>query len=56
MKKFLLLVLIALSNLVALQAQSNVIDEVIWVIGDDAILLSDVENARLQMQLERQRL
>ncbi|GHT64894.1 peptidylprolyl isomerase [Bacteroidia bacterium] len=56
MKKFLLLVLIALSNLVALQAQNNVIDEVIWVIGDDAILLSDVENARLQMQLERQRL
>jgi len=56
MKKFLLLVLIALSSLVTLQAQSNVIDQVIWVIGDDAILLSDVENMRLQMQLERQRL
>jgi peptidyl-prolyl cis-trans isomerase SurA len=56
MKKFLLLVLTALSSLVLLQAQSNVIDQVIWVIGDDAILLSDVENARLQMQLERQRI
>ena len=59
MKKILLLVLIALSNLVTLQAQNtqkNVIDEVIWVIGDDAILLSDVENMRLQMQLEKQRL
>jgi peptidyl-prolyl cis-trans isomerase SurA len=56
MKKFLLLVLTAFSGLVLLQAQSNVIDQVIWVIGDDAILLSDVENARLQMQLDRQRM
>ena len=37
-------------------AQDNVIDEVIWVIGDDAILKSDVENMRLQMQLENQRI
>jgi len=35
----------------AQSTQSNVIDEVIWVVGDDAILLSDVENARLQMQM-----
>lgn len=56
MKKFLLIVLITLSNLVALQAQSNVIDEVIWVIGDDAILLSEVENTRLHMQMDRQRI
>jgi peptidyl-prolyl cis-trans isomerase SurA len=56
MKKLLLLMLITLSNLIALQAQSNVVDEVIWVIGDDAILLSEVENARLQMQLDRQRI
>ncbi|MDR1610060.1 MAG: peptidylprolyl isomerase [Candidatus Symbiothrix sp.] len=56
MRKFLLLVLITLSNLLALQAQSNVIDQVIWVIGDDAILLSDVENTRLHMEMERQRI
>jgi peptidyl-prolyl cis-trans isomerase SurA len=37
-----------------IQAQNNVIDEVIWVVGDDAILRSDVENLRLQMQLENQ--
>jgi len=38
------------------QAQNNnVIDEVIWVIGDDAIFLSDVENMRLTYQLEGQR-
>lgn len=31
------------------QEQSNVIDEVIWVVGDEAILRSDVENARIEM-------
>lgn len=30
------------------QGQSNVIDEVIWVVGDEAILKSDVENARME--------
>jgi peptidyl-prolyl cis-trans isomerase SurA len=39
-----------------MQAQDNVIDEVIWVVGDDAILRSDVENMRLQMQFENQHL
>lgn len=29
------------------QSSANVIDEVIWVVGDEAILLSDVENARM---------
>ena len=33
-------------------AQKNVIDEVIWVVGDEAILRSDVENQRLQLQYE----
>jgi peptidyl-prolyl cis-trans isomerase SurA len=40
------------TRLQAQSTQSNVIDEVIWVVGDDAILLSDVENARLQMQVD----
>ena len=31
-------------------AQKNVIDEVIWVVGDEAILRSDVETQRLFMQ------
>ena len=57
MKQFLFL-LICLSGFLfqtQLQAQStesNVIDEVIWVIGDDAIFLSDVENARISMQAQ----
>jgi len=60
MKRFLFL-LICLSGLLfqarlqAQETQTNVIDEVIWVVGDDAIFLSDVENARLQMQIQGQR-
>ena len=33
-------------------AQLNVIDEVIWIIGDAPILLSDVEENRLQAEME----
>jgi len=40
---------------VYIYAQKNVIDEVIWVIGDEAILRSDVENQRLYMQNEGMR-
>ena len=29
--------------------QKNVIDEIVWVVGDEAILLSDVEFQRLYM-------
>ena len=29
------------------QRPRNVVDEVIWVVGDDPIYLSDVEQARL---------
>lgn len=33
-------------------AQDNVIDEVVWIVGDEAILKSDVENERLNAQYE----
>lgn len=36
-------------------AQNNVIDEVVWVVGDEAILKSDVENERLNAQYENRR-
>lgn len=41
----------------ALWAQSgtNVIDEVIWVVGDEAIYKSEVENARIDAQMQGQR-
>ncbi|MDR0746068.1 MAG: peptidylprolyl isomerase [Mediterranea sp.] len=35
--------------------QDNVIDEVVWIVGDDAILKSDVEEARLSAQYEGRR-
>ncbi|GHT03566.1 peptidylprolyl isomerase [Bacteroidia bacterium] len=37
-------------------AQKNIIDEVIWVIGDDAIFKSDVEMMRQQMLYENQQI
>lgn len=36
-------------------AQDNVIDEVVWVVGDEAILKSDVENERMNAQYENRR-
>ncbi|MDL2322530.1 peptidylprolyl isomerase [Bacteroidales bacterium OttesenSCG-928-A17] len=38
------------------QNENDIIDEVIWVVGDEAILRSEVENMRLDMQLREQRL
>lgn len=36
------------------QAQSNIIDEVIWIVGDEPILRSDIENQKLLLQSENQ--
>lgn len=38
-----------------LSAQDNVIDEVVWVVGDEAILKSEVESERMRAQLEGRR-
>ena len=52
MKKFVnfrfvvTLVLAVFANVVT-YAQDNVVDEVVWVVGDEAILKSDVEEARM---------
>ncbi len=35
-----------------IQAQLNVVDEVVWIVGDDPILLSDVEETRIQAEME----
>ena len=35
-------------------AQNKVIDEVVWVVGDEAILKSDVESERLNAQYQEQ--
>lgn len=39
----------------AAQAQDNVVDEVVWVVGDEAILKSEVEEARLNALYEGRR-
>src|SRR5574344_2737733 len=36
-------------------AQDNVIDEVVWVVGDAAILKSDIEEERIRAQYEGQK-
>lgn len=46
MMRILLSVLFTLLSALSF-AQSNVVDEVIWVVGDEAILKSDVESMRL---------
>ncbi|MBE6301242.1 MAG: peptidylprolyl isomerase [Parabacteroides distasonis] len=55
MKKILAVCFLACVSCVVC-AQSNVIDEIVWVVGDDAILRSDVENQRLYMQNEGEHL
>lgn len=39
-----------------LYAQDNVIDQVVWVVGDEAILKSEVEEARLNALYERRKI
>ncbi len=45
-----LLLLFLLCTQVKVYAQDNVIDEVVWIVGDQAILKSDVEEERLNAQ------
>ena len=54
MKKILILFFLATLSFYA-TAQDNVIDEIVWVVGDDAILRSDVESQRLYLQNEGQK-
>lgn len=53
----LLVVLVSFASLVKAQTDSlgTVVDEVIWVVGDEAILKSDVEALRIQGQQEGMR-
>ncbi|MDR1103399.1 MAG: peptidylprolyl isomerase [Tannerella sp.] len=38
------------------RGEDNVVDEIVWIVGDEAILRSDVESQRLLMQSQRMRL
>lgn len=52
---FLLSISVALAFSASAQNNSNVIDEVVWVVGDEAILRSDVENVRMEALRQGQR-
>ena len=54
-KKFITLALLALPLLALAQKKDSIgttIDEVVWVVGDEAILRSDVEQMRMQAAME----
>ena len=53
-KRFLTGIIILLATF-SVVAQKNMIDEVIWMVGDEAILRSDVEYERLRMQNDNMR-
>ena len=55
MKKILSVLWLACCACLSAVAQDNVIDEIGWVVGDDAILRSDIETQRLYMLNEGQR-
>ena len=50
--KFVVLRALALMTGSAVYGQDNVIDEVVWVVGDEAILKSEVEEARMSALYE----
>ena len=53
MKKNILLLFLFLSSAMGtLMSQTNIIDEVIWIIGDESILRSEVEEQKLRAQYE----
>ena len=55
MKRIACLSLLAVCLAGTAYGQDNVVDEIVWVVGDEAILRSDVETQRLYMQNEGQR-
>lgn len=57
LNKHLILLFCFLTTFIPIYAQNKgVIDEVIWVVGDEAILLSEVEEERLRAQYEGQQI
>lgn len=54
--KCITLLLAMLAVLSAADAQDNVIDEVVWVVGDEIILRSQVEEQYKNMQYEKQKI
>ena len=56
LKSFSLVIGLILAAAISLPAQNNVIDEVVWVVGDEPIYKSEVETQIKQMQYEGQKI
>ena len=57
LKAFLFLCVLAnVGHIAAQEQQNNIIDEIVWVVGDEAILKSEVEEYRKNLLMERQRI
>lgn len=57
--KYILKILFFLATLTAVHpvaSQNNVIDEIVWVVGDEAILKSEVEEYRKEILMQNQRI
>ena len=54
MKKHILFFLLFITHINLAFSQNNVIDEVAWIIGDEAILKSDIEEQRIRLLYEMQ--
>lgn len=54
--KIIFALLLSIFSFYNINAQDNIIDEIVWVVGDEAILKSDVEGVKLQMQIEREQI
>lgn len=50
--KMLFALLLVICSIQVVKAQDNVIDEVVWVVGDQAILKSEIEAERIRAQYE----
>ena len=51
-RKFISGIAAILFSVLAVSGQESVIDEIVWVVGDEAILRSDVEEQRMRFQYE----
>ena len=56
MRRYILMGLLCTCFTTLIQAQDNVIDEVVWIVGDEAIFRSEVETERLRAQYEGQQI
>lgn len=56
MNRQIISTVLGLLIITGIHAQDNIIDEVIWVVGDEAILRSEVEEERLRAQYEGQQI